>query len=72
MKLEVLWMDGIKQEWEVFSSIYSSDILEYYLKDNCIDFVGKKIQPKGLKSDTIERNVMIPFQSVRWFEVLEK
>lgn len=71
MKLKALWIDGIEQEWEVFSSIRGSDMPEYYLKDNCIDFVGKKIQPKGIKSDIIERNVMIPFHGVRWFEVLE-
>ena len=69
MKARILWVDGIEQEFEILHD--NTGIKQYYVRDNTIDFMGKKIQPLPLKSDISEREITIPLFNIRWIEVFK-
>ena len=70
MKAKALWIDGIEQEFEILHD--NTGIKQYYIRDNTIDFIGKKICLSPLiPDDEEEREITIPLFNVRWIEVFK-
>ena len=70
MNISILWLDGVMQLWEVTKDDYYS-MLDYCVRDGCIDFHGKKItsKPLPLVQSEEERDFLIPLNTVRAVEI---
>lgn len=69
MKISILWLDGVIQKWEITENV--TYIVEYCVRDGCIDFHGKKItlKPLPLVQSEEERDFLIPLNTVRAVEI---
>ena len=70
MKIKILWVDGIIQEWKVLKSDAYS-MIEYYIRDGCIDFHGSKIssRPLPIVQSEEKRDFLIPLNTIRAIEI---
>ena len=71
MKISILWLDSAIQKWEITENKNNYNIAEYYVRDGCIDFHGKKIsnKPLPLVQSEEERDFIIPLNTIRAIEI---
>ena len=70
MKISILWSDSAVQIWEILKSDTHS-IVDYCIRDGCIDFYGRKItsKPLPLVQSEEKRDFIIPLNTVRAIEI---